>query len=100
MEEKSMKRWMILLIVFALMGGWITLSGCTWEDVDAFMGSTYGCGCFWDCTKTCVGTAEEYSCVMTDTEGNCVDPYSACSANGLMFFVNCACNYCAESSDK
>ena len=24
-----MKRWMVLLIIFAFMGGWIVLSGCT-----------------------------------------------------------------------
>ena len=96
-----MKRWMVLLIVFALMGAWITLSGCTWEDVDSFLGSTYGCGCFWDCTKVCADTAEGFSCETTDAEGNCVDPFTVCIGNGCQFFLDCVCNYQEqESSDK
>jgi len=96
-----MKRWMVLLIVFVLMGGMIVMSGCNWDDVDSFLGSTHGCGCFWDCTKVCTTTAGEYSCEMTDAEGNCVDPFTVCTYNGCQFFFDCVCNYQEqESSDK
>ena len=86
-----MKRWMALLIVFALMGGWITLSGCTWEEVDTFLGSTYGCGCFWDCTKSCLSTADGFDW-RTPGEGDPKDPITFLIANGCQFCVDCMCD--------
>lgn len=93
------KRWMVLLIVFALMGGMIVMSGCTWDNVDSFLGSTYGCGDCWTCTKICADTTDGFTCVMTDAEGNCGDPFTVCTANGCQFIADCICN-CHESSDK
>lgn len=63
-----MKRWMALLIIFALMGSAIAMISCTWEEFDEFMGGHYGCGCFWDCTKDVFGSwngTVEY-CVSAD----------------------------------
>ena len=80
-----MKRWMALLIIFALMGSAIAMISCTWEEFDEFMGGPYGCGCFWDCTKACVkslrGDCEDY--VIADGDGACDD----C----VELVVNCTC---------
>lgn len=69
-----MKRWIVLLIIFATMGGWIVLSGCTGttEDMDACVtqctacaiGYTISCvesyfatcfDCSWICNIECTG---------------------------------------------
>ena len=53
-----MKRWIVLLIVFALMGGWIVLSGCsgTTEVMDV---------CVTQCATQCAASVVGYtkSCV-------------------------------------
>ena len=81
-----MKRWMVLFIIFALMGSAIAMMSCTWEEFDEFMGGHYGCGCFWDCTKDCFGSlsgsGEDYVDVNTNA------PCAGC----LETFLNCSCN--------
>ena len=92
-----MKRGIVLLIIFALMGSAIAMMSCTWEEFDEFMGGHYGCGCFWDCTKACVeslsGEGEEY--LSFDGGGAC----GACD-NCVERVLNCTCAVLCSSTNE
>ena len=81
-----MKRGIVLLIIFALMGSAIAMMSCTWEEFDEFMSGPYGCGCSWDCTKACFnslsGNGEDY------VDASSGDPIGGCGEIG----VNCTCS--------
>lgn len=87
-----MKRWIALLIVFGLIGCMILMSSCTWEEFDEFMGGHYGCGCFWDCTKSCIislsGNGEDYvNANPNDPCGSCIEIVGNCTCSMLDSFL-------------
>ena len=89
-EKLIMKRWIILLIVFGLIGGTILMSSCTLGRVGEYLDS---CGCFYlcDCMRyTCEslsGNGEEYVKANGDSFcDSCVDTVWNCTCHVL-----CSC---------
>ena len=84
-----MKRWMFLLIIFALMGSWVVMSGCTSNDfascVLCFAGETADCIC--SCPKVCVLTCADCSWIRNAEFSD--NPLTWCGDCGYAFIRSC-----------
>ena len=87
---RNMKRWMVLLIVFGLIGCTILMGSCALEDVGEYLDSC-GCTYLFDCTKyTCEalsGNGEQYVTANGDHPcDSCVETVWNCSCHVLCGF--------------
>ena len=94
-----MKRWMVLLIIFALMGGWIVMSGCAeggilTEDgalcMACFVKETADFICSWEegCMSGCLLTCADCSWI-NDAEFS-DNPLTWCGDCGWAFVLSCS----------
>ena len=102
-----MKRWMVLLIVFALMGGWIVLSGCSSTDITISGEDIADCvacagegvvGCSDSCVKSCWETCFDCSWI-NNVECN-GDPMQFCFDCGCAFTNSCGENHIENLEQK
>ncbi len=92
-----MKRWMVLLIIFSVMGGWIVLSGCndttiTDEDVAACV--ICGGACAVDYTTSCVESCFT-TCFTCSWIGN-----MKCTGNPIQDCIDAFTSACMESQSE
>jgi len=99
-----MKRWIVLLIVFAAMGSWIVLSGCNGSELT----SDDVAECFWVCTgNTIVGCPDFCGSYCSACFATCFDcsfiNNLECTGDPMQFCVDCGCAFagaCAETGSE
>lgn len=86
-----MKRWMVLLIIFAVIGTLIVLSGCDSSTME-------GCVCY---TANCVGTCgESFFTSLCETCMNCPMTQVECNGDPCQFMCDCNIAFIVTCTDS
>lgn len=95
-----MKRWMVLLIIFAVMGGMIVMSGCTSEDFAWCLFDM--CACTVDSSDSCVRSCWEtcFDCSWINNVECSGSPCQWCLNCGVAFQDACQEKHVEDMKDQ